>query len=589
MANRTKITAFINNYLFLLLFFIAVFGYFFWFGNYILFFQENQSLFLYSGAYIHDFLIKPGGIIVLSGKFLTQFYSNELAGSVILAAVFTTLFYLFARLFRNRNFSPSLSLLLALIPSCFLVLMQTHYYHFMEVNLGYLSVLLFFIFSIYLNKRNAGFVVFILFPLYYYLAGAFAWIFAGTYVVYAVFFENKKYKYLYAFLLIPVSALIVFISENLLFLQPYNLLLSFPLPAINDSKYRILFYLLSGYFIFIPLISKLKFTGKSKTGKPLFINIILVLVLLLTLYSLYTSYNFQTSGVLKTEKYVFEQKWNEAIRYNEKNSSENLIGQYFYNVALSETDQLCDKLFFGRQDFNAGSLILPWGNEHLGIGSYFYYAIGLVNEAQRWAYEDMVVNGQRPENLKMLVKTNLIDGNYLMAKKYIGILKKTLYYKAWAADYEKMAEDTTLINNNSELKERRKNMPMGDFFIQVTSAQNNIPLLIQSNPNNKRAFEYKIAWLMLSKDVEGVVNQIKTLKTLGYSRIPRHMEEAAMIYYNGKKALPDLGGFIISNETFSRFDQYVAAYKNNRQNMALAKERMRNQFGNTFMFYYHFQ
>src|SRR5665647_3073487 len=468
MANRTKITGIINNYSLLFLFFISVFGYFFWFGNYILFFQENQSLFLYSGQYIHDFFIKPGGIIVLSGKFLTQFYNNEFAGSVILATVFTTLFYLFTRLFRNRNFSPSLSLLLSLIPSCFLVLMQTHYYHFMEVNLGYLSVLLFFIFSIYLSKKNAGFVVLILFPLYYYLAGAFAWIFAGTYIVYSVFFENKKYKYLYSFLLIPVSALIVF--------------------------------------------------------------------------SLYISYNFQTSRVLKTEKYVFEQKWNEAIHFNDKNASENLIGQYFYNVALSETDQLCDKLFFGRQDFNVGSLILPWGNEHLGIGSYFYYAIGLVNEAQRWAYEDMVVNGERPENLKMLVKTNLIDRNYLMAKKYIGILKKTLYYKAWAVDYEKMVEDTTLINNNPELKEKRKNMPQGDFFIQVTSAQNNIPLLIQSNPNNKRAFEYKIAWLMLSKDVEGVVSQIKTLKTLGYSRIPRHMEEAAMIYYNGKKVLPDLGG-----------------------------------------------
>src|SRR5665647_570033 len=200
MANRTKITGIINNYSILFLFFISVFGYFFWFGNYILFFQENQSLFLYSGQYIHDFFIKPGGIIVLSGKFLTQFYNNEFAGSVILATVFTTLFYLFTRLFRNRNFSPSLSLLLSLIPSCFLVLMQTHYYHFMEVNLGYLSVLLFFIFSIYLSKKNAGFVVLILFPLYYYLAGAFAWIFAGTYIVYSVFFENKKYKYLYCLL-----------------------------------------------------------------------------------------------------------------------------------------------------------------------------------------------------------------------------------------------------------------------------------------------------------------------------------------------------------------------------------------------------
>jgi hypothetical protein len=201
----------------------------------------------------------------------------------------------------------------------------------------------------------------------------------------------------------------------------------------------------------------------------------------------------------------------------------------------------------------------------------------------------MVVNGQRPENLKMLVKTNLIDGNYRMAKKYIGILKKTSNYKEWAIGYEKMVDDTTLINTNPELKEKRMSMPKEDFFIHVNSAQDNIPHLIESNPNNRRAFEYKIAWMMLSKDAEGVINQIKTLKTLGYSRIPRHMEEAAMIYYNGKGILPDLGGLSISAETLSRFEQYVAAFKSNRQNMALAKERLGAQFGNTFMFYYHFK
>ncbi len=589
MSDKTNIANFINKYLLFLLFFLSVFGYFFWFENYILFFQENQSLFLFSDQYFHNFLIKPGGIIEFLGKFITQFYKNELIGSILLATFFTTLLCSFTRLFRSSNLSSSLNQLLSLIPTCLLLLMQTHYYHFMDVNLGFLSVILIFLLSVYLSKRNVDFIVLILLPLFYYLTGAFAWIFAGTYIVYSIlqFFGDKKFKYLYSILLFPISALIVFISEKLIFLQPYNLLISFPLPTINDSKYLILLYTFSGYIVLLPLIWKLKFT--NKTVKPVFIQIASVFVMLFAGYALYVNYNIQTSRVLKNEKYVFEQKWNEVIRFNEKNSSENLIGQYFYNVALSETDQLCDKLFYGRQDFKTGSLILPWGNDHMSIGSYFYYAIGLINEAQRWAYEDMVVNGQRPENLKMLVKTNLVDGNYRIARKYIDILKKTTYYKDWAISYEKMVEDTTLIINNPELKEKRQSMPQGDFFIHVTSAQNNIPLLIESNPSNKKAFEYLIAWQMLSKNVEEVVNQIKTLKALGYTRIPRHMEEAAMIYYNGKGIIPDLGGLTISEETLSRFNQYVTAFKSNRQNMALAKERLGAQFGNTFMFYYHFK
>jgi hypothetical protein len=131
-------------------------------------------------------------------------------------------------------------------------------------------------------------------------------------------------------------------------------------------------------------------------------------------------------------------------------------------------------------------------------------------------------------------------------------------------------------------------MPKTDFFIQVGSPQNNIPLLIGSNPGNKRAFEYKMAWLMLSKDIEGIVSQVKILKTLGYTRIPRHLEEAVMIYYNVKGSLPDLGGLPISNETRSRFDQYVAAFKATRQNKDQAKQTLGALFGNTFMYYYHF-
>ena len=133
--------------------------------------------------------------------------------------------------------------------------------------------------------------------------------------------------------------------------------------------------------------------------------------------------------MVKLERLIFEEKWDEAIRFQEKKPARNLIGEYFYNIALSETDQLCDRLFYGPQDFLAGSLVLPWGDAHLNRGGYFYYAIGLMNEAHRWAYEEMVVYGYRPQNIRMLAKTSLINGDYTMARKYINILKRTIYYR----------------------------------------------------------------------------------------------------------------------------------------------------------------
>ena len=304
---------------------------------------------------------------------------------------------------------------------------------------------------------------------------------------------------------------------------------------------------------------------------------------------LITGYNSQTSRVINLEKLVFDENWGKAIEYQEKYPSENLIGEYFYNIALSETDQLCDRLFYGPQDFGTGSLILEWSSEHLNWGAYSFYTTGLINEAQRWAYEEMVVYGLRPQNMKLLTKTSLLTGNYRLTEKYTGILENTLFYRTWARKYQKMAEDTSLIRINPELGNKLRILPRADFFILLESPESNLPMLVDENPDNRRAFEYMMSWLMLGKNVDILVNNIRLMKNMGYTRIPRHIEEAILIYYNSQGVFPDLGGLSISNETRARFDQYFASYMTARQNPATLKEKMEKQFSNTFWYYFHFK
>jgi hypothetical protein len=300
-------------------------------------------------------------------------------------------------------------------------------------------------------------------------------------------------------------------------------------------------------------------------------------------------YNPQIARVIQIEELVFRSDWEKVIELQEEDPSFNMIGQYFYNIALSESNQLCDRLFHGSQDFGSGSLILPWSNEHLSWGAYFFYSIGLVNEAHRWAYEEMVVYGYRPQNIRLLIKTNLINGNFRMAEKYIGILKRTLNYRAAAEEYEKFIADPAGLESDPELGEKIKIRPRDNFFIQLDSPENNLALMLSDNPQNNKAFEYLMAWLLLNKDVETVVNYIKNMKGMGYTRIPVHLEEAVLIYYNSKKVIPDLAGLSLSPETIMRFDQYVQAYMGIRQNPAAGREMMRQRFGNTFWYYFHFK
>jgi hypothetical protein len=468
--------------------------------------------------------------------------------------------------------------------------MQANYYHLMEYNLGFLLVLLYYLFSISSGKKIRQGLVIIMFPLFYYLAGAYALIFALMYFVHNLIFNNSIQKYVYSLVLLLIASITLLISWKVVFLQPVNNLIFYPFPLLENPAYRAVIIILTSYIVFYPLVCRIarKF-GESKLNLRLYSLISAISVFGIIIFLVIKTFNPQTARIVQLERLVFEEKWKEAIRLQEKKPATNLIGEYFYNFALSETGQLCDRLFNGPQDFLAGSLVLPWGDVHLDRGAYFYYAIGLMNEAHRWAYEEMVVYGYRPQNIRMLARTSLINGDNIMAKKYLNILKKTIYYRKWAKEYEKMADNPDLIKTHPELGEKLKILPKNNFFIQFNEPQNNLAYILEGQPDNRKAIEYYLAGLLLTKKVELAVNNVINLKTSGYTRIPRYIEEAVMIYYNNQGVLPDLGSLTITPETQTRFGQYFSAYMGARQNPALLKEKMQEKFGNTFWFYFHFK
>jgi len=588
-GEKIKIVRASDAWFILTLFFVFAFCYFFFFGGYLLFFQEQQNLFVYTSSFLDTFLVRPGGLLDFCGQFMTQFYISRLAGSAILSLILTLsgiiLLHLNKRLIPGSAFSH----LLMLIPSCLMLLMQTHYYHFMLYNLGYLLVLLYFLASILSEKKMIRYFLLALFPLFFFLAGAYAVIFLCLFIVYSLTYIKGPHKYYFPLFLILEALIFSVLFRKILLLQTYQQLVLFPLPFINDSTHKVLFYLLTGYLILYPLLCWFIAMDKYVRLQFRLISILLPVISFFTaVIIMITGYNSQTVRVINLEKMIFDEKWDEAIRYQEKYPAENLIGEFFYNIALSETDQLCERMFYGRQDFGTKSLILEWSSEHLNWGAYSFYTTGLINEAQRWAYEEMVVYGPRPQNMKLLTKTSLLTGDFRLTKKYTGILEKTLFYRSWAGEYEKMAEDTSLIRKNPELGNKLRILPRADFFIYLESPENNLPLLVDENPENRRAFEYMMAWLMFGKNVDILVNNIRLMKKMGYTRIPRHIEEAILIYYNSQGVFPDLGGLSISNETKARFDHYFTAYITARQNPSTLKETMQKQFSNTFWYYFHF-
>jgi len=377
------------------------------------------------------------------------------------------------------------------------------------------------------------------------------------------------------------------VFREIIFMQAPEQYVRYPLPIFNPEELHIGDIILCVYLILFPLISRavdsLNFAEKSarrisQTG--------LVIVLFTTLLLLGTLHDSEFTKSTRIEKLFLHQEWDEVIAQYEENPSDNMIGQYYYNLALSMKGQLCNRMFHGNQDFGEKSLVLPSSLEHIDRSMYYYYAVGFINEAHHLAYESMVINGYRPENIKMLIKTDLINGKYKSAERYIDILKKTLHYRKWAKKHEKMINSPELIYADPDLGAKMRLLPKTDFFITQNDVIN-IDLMIRSNPENKIAFEYKLARLLLEKDFKSVVYQVKRMKDMDYNCLPMHIEEAIILFTHHNYELPYLGDFEVSQEVKNNFDQFIAAM-NEKEKRTDIDRLIQSSWGTTYWYYFEF-
>jgi len=567
--------------------FLTTTAWFLLFSNYVLYFQETQSLFVFSGDHLLTYLGKAGGLVEYCGKFLTTFYHSRIAGSLIVSIMLILPGIVLHKANRLKSRGSSLVIVSELVPAMLLISAQANYFYLMEYNVGILAVTILYYFFEFARLRNLRLFITLLFPLIYYITGAFTFILILMLAANLVKDTDRKRGSVHLLISSILTGITLLILWKLILLQPVQQFLLSPLPVLKDNY---LFIILAAFLVLYPVISGFKLQPIKNEQRSAFASwIFLFLIMTCTFFLTGKGYSSQTSRVVEIERLAFASKWDKAIEFHEEKPSYNLIGQYFYNIALSETGQLCDRLFNGRQDFAAGSLVLPWSDDHLNRGAYFYYSLGLINEAHRWAYEEMVVYGFRPQNLQLLTKTSLINGDYTMARKYINILRKTVFYRKWASDMGKIADNPALLAENTELAAKRDLLPPNSFFIQFNEPQNNLPYILEGNPSNKKAIEYYLAGLLLTKKVEIAVNNIKNLKPSGYTRIPRHVEEAALVYYNSTRVVPDLGGLTVTPETQTRFEAYFASYMAARNNPETMKEKLEKDFGKTFWYYFHFK
>ena len=583
-------TEFISEYgtqISLFLIFTLSFVYFQWFGSGIFFHQENKSLFIFSFDYLGKYANKPGGLLVYAGNFLTQGYFSTTYGSLLNSILFILICLILRSVLNRFSQKDSTGLFLMILLPLVLLVCQANYNYYIFHTLGFITAALWFYASITVRKKGFRITLLFLFPLFYYIAGTFALIFLGMYFLYFYLFENGTDRYVYPLIQLTVSIITLLLFYKILFLQPFKTILYHPLIVNEYSRFTIPLLIAGALFVLYPLLIRLSGIMRFKRIEGFMTTGTIFILFPATIFFLAGQNNPVLEGIMKTEKLFIDRQGDKIISHFEKYPSTNIIEQFYYNLSLSERARLCDRMFFTRQSSGPMSLSLEGNREQAARTMYYYYTIGLINEAHHLAFELMVRNGYSPENIKMLIKTELLNNNFKVAERYLNVLKKTLRYRSWADKYEKFLFSPELLKADPDLGEKIMLMPKEDFFI-LTSEIKNTDQFIKSSPFNRKAFEYKMARLLLEKDLIAVAEEIKNMKSRGYTSIPRHIDEAVVAYRNFAKLLPDMGELSSDPETEKRFAGYVQLINKYNGNKSLIEKSINKKERNTFWYYLQF-
>ncbi len=217
------------------------------------------------------------------------------------------------------------------------------------------------------------------------------------------------------------------------------------------------------------------------------------------------------------------------------------------NHALAMQGRLPDDMFLYRQTGPKGLLFDDQQQEPqtLYTLSDIHLRLGFVNEAERLAFNGMQ---QLPDHhksgrlLRRLAETNIINGDYRIARKYLNFLASTLYYGSWARRWLSHLGDEAFVEQQYGAQRQRRTADVNHLVAPDKSVM--LTELVRQDSTNRTAVDYLLAYDLLSLKYERLLDHLRQVQQLGYysTMAPRAVQECIMgnwvLYHPDAKELP---------------------------------------------------
>lgn len=316
---------------------------------------------------------------------------------------------------------------------------------------------------------------------------------------------HKKHGYLIYFLSwIPMSLLWIILGDvNVMHSIIVALIIALLLAdlLIRTIKSKI-------YWICGTLIAVILFIWSAGTSHYRIPNMIL---------DISNIYNPKTLELLDYDLLVRANRWEKIIQKAEKQQPDLPQSVCATNLALGMTNQMGSRAGDFFQNGPDG-LFPPFSKDPFSTltTAEVYFQLGLINTAQRYYFEAMEAAPNYKKScrcIRRLAETNLINGQYGVARKYLHILEKTFFYKKWAQRTLAMIEEGEGAIENHPLYGRLRRMRLDeDFLFSDQEIDKICGRLLMHNHENVLAMQYMLVYPLIENDYNKFVQYMHLVK-----------------------------------------------------------------------------
>ncbi|MBN1505274.1 MAG: hypothetical protein JW955_00425 [Sedimentisphaerales bacterium] len=298
----------------------------------------------------------------------------------------------------------------------------------------------------------------------------------------------------------------------------------------------------------------------------------------------YGSFDKAQKTHFAVDYYAYHKMWSEVLIEGRTGSDDPSV-MHAVNRALYHTGQLGNRMFVWPQ--NPTYLFLEGAEYQWAYWQRFgvHLEIGFVNSAENALMECLAGMGDRPMILQQLATINMVKGNLDTARVYLHVLSTTLFHGNWARHYLDLLVRDPDLATDRDIQNLRAIAMDEDYPSLHLSDESMLSCLLKKNGGNRMAFEYLMASHLLNRQLTRFVKRVEELHDMGYETLPRHYEEAILVYSAAARTTVQLSGYAPRDEVRQQIERFLGILRSYGGNKQAAFADLAESYGDTYAFY----